>query len=429
MGPKTTILLVPIVAWMMWQCDVRWYPGLVMLMAVDGYHMYAYLIISLLLVIIKKDQLNIYHHIVKYLLFFLIIPVPFLIYIFFRNLEFFYDSPSGAIAPLILYLSVFPFFYSLLIAPQFTKQTSQQLIYVFMILMVFQFFTDYVPDEENRETIRAVFLAIPIIFCCVAYGLFNQKFLWFTFLGGILIAAYGLSGIGNTLTLLASGLLTVLILVVKRAKFQFMIRWASSIWPLIVSMMFVAIVVANVEKYTISAEYKGLSYEELSTDWSLHSFLLRLQMKTFDDRASLWKASWDEVIEPPYLIPPIMPKPIVYYLTNGRPVESDMAAHNTPLNIFRTLRLSVGLFLLLGYCVIFILGSRILRLTMDNDDALLPIMAGVIVVGIVGFTTGHYPLMVTFSFVFMSLFGIGYGLYSVRRKNAARSVDLRVWGE
>jgi len=211
--------------------------------------------------------------------------------------------------------------------------------------------------------------------------------------------------------MIGSGLFSIALLIVIKLRIRMLVRYVNSLLPFILSISFVAFVVINYEKYAISTYDKSIKYEELSNTWSWDSFKMRLQIKSFDDRATLWRACWMDVSEAPYVVPSLVTRRIIIESASGTSFESDLSAHNEFLQILRTLRWGLGMFLIAGYISVIILGGRFLRLPFKKDDPMTPIMVSTIIVAVIGSTTGHYPLMLTFSFMFTSLLGIGYGLY------------------
>jgi hypothetical protein len=312
---------------------------------------------------------------------------------------------------MIMYLGVFPFFFGVLISNKFENQHARLIIYSSLVLAAMQFIAAPTEDGEGTETIRVIFLAIPIVLSSMAYGLINRKFLVFSLLGSSLFIYYGVVGWGNTLTMMGSGLISAALIVVLQLRMRSVVRCVNSPLPLILSILCVAFVVMNYSKYAISAYDKSIKYEEVSNTWSRENLKLRIQMKTFDDRAVLWRACWMDVLDAPYMVPNIAMRNIDIESAAGNTYESNLSAHNQFLQILRTLRWGLGIFLIVGYIAVIILGGRFLRLPLKKDAPMTPIMASTIIVGVLGSTAGHYPLMVTFSFMFTSLLGIGYGLY------------------
>ncbi len=424
LGAKVSILLVPVVAWMMWKQDVRFYPTLVLLMAVYGYHLYVYLFACLIMSIVNWKKFDAYPRVVKGLLMFLLIPVPLIVGVCIRNISYFGDTMSLAFEPLLMYLGVFPFFFGLVISKNFNKQDARLIIYSSLVFAAMQFIAAPSEEGEGTETIRVIFLAIPIVICSITYGLFNRHFLVFTVPGGVLFFLYALVGWGNTLTIMGSALFSAALLCFVQLRARSVVRGVNSLLPFILSIAFVVFVVTNYEKYAVSAYDKSIKYDDLTSNWNWESIKIRFQVKTFDDRAALWRACWQDVSTEPYMVPNIGIKNLVVESAVGNTYESDLYAHNEFLQILRTLRWGLGLFLIVGYIAVIILGGRFLRLPLHKDEPMCPIMASTITVGIIGATTGHYPLMVTFSFMFTSLLGIGYGLYcQEKRFGAAKYSD------
>lgn len=420
-GSEVGILLVPIATWMIWKQDVRFYPTLVLLMAIYGYHLYAYLFMCLIMSIVNFKKLDVYPQVVKSLLMFLLIPVPVLVVVCIRNLSYFGGTLSLALEPILIYLGVFPFFFGLLISKNFNEQDSRLTLYSCLVIVAMQFISPLREDTEGRETIRLIFLAIPIVISFMAYGLVNRRYLVATVIGGGLLTLFAISGGGNTLTMMGSGLLSVALMIAVQLRMERVVRFVNSLLPYILSITFVAFVVMNYEEYAISTYDKSIKYDEISNTWNWESLKMRFQMKTFDDRAAIWCACWIDVSEAPYMVPNIGVKRVVIESASGNSFESDLYAHNQFLQILRTLRWGLGIFLIVGYIAVIILGGRFLRLPLKKDDPMTPIIASTIIVGVIGSTTGHYPLMVTFSFMFTSILGIGYGIYSREKRLGSTS--------
>jgi hypothetical protein len=405
---------VPIIAWMIWRVDIRWYPALLVSMAIDGYTTYAYLFVSFIVCIKKWSVLKTYPPIIRGLLAFLLIPIPALIAICIRNWSYLSDTPSKAIEPLLMYFGVFPFFFGLLIAREISKRDIWMIMYVCGLLMAMQFIAPSMVDgggETMSSTIRVIFLTIPVVVCCMAYSWCNQNFLIVNLVSTFLILGYILISAGNTFTILGSALVTCILGFLVKIRFKLVVKCATSVLPFAISIAFVVFVVANFEKYALQSYDRSLSYEELTDQWNWAAIKTRIQMKTYDDRAALWRASWRNVSEPPYWVPEVMVQNVIYETVSGTYVESALSSHNQPLQILRTLRWGLGSFLIIGYVIISILGGRYLRLPLKRDDPLVPIIVATVTVSVIGFTTGHYPLLPTFSLMLMSFMGIGYGCY------------------
>ena len=411
LGSSVTLLLAPIVAWGVWTLDARWYPALLLSMSVDGYNMYAYLLMSLIISVKNWRKFNAYPQVVKGLLFFLLIPVPVLIAFCVRNWLYLDGVPSKAVEPMTMYLGVFPFFFGVLIARQISRRDAWSVLCVCILLAGMQFVTPFSVEGDRQETIRVVFLTIPVVVCCVVYGLMKRQFLVITLFGFFVILGYILTGKGNTFTILVSSLWACILVFFVRFRFKGLIKCATSFFPFALSMIFVAFVAITFEKYALQSYDRTLIYEEFAKQWNWEAIKIRAQIKTYDDRAALWRATWGNVSKTPYWVPDVITENVVFETVSGDYIESELSAHNQPLQVLRTLRWGVGSFLIIGYLFISVLGGRYLRLPVKTDNPMLPIMAATVAVAIIGFTTGHYPLIPTFSFMFTSFLGIGYGLY------------------
>ena len=406
------------VAWMMFRLDIRYYPAMLLSLAISVWCGRVMMIMSVILVLMNLWSLRAYYprHIVPWF-FFLLLPVPLLLWWGAHNYLSVRSDPGTAFAQLSMYLTLFPFFFGLLLSKQFTKKDSMLFLVTSLIICVLTFFA-YERSPEllrtewaaEKEYIRTEFIVIPIVYCCGLYGLFKPQYLWCTVCGAIIFVMASFAG--NTLTLLGTAILAYSVLLGVLLRARWFIAVINSVAPYLVSILFVVFVSINWEKYSVRAYDKDADYEKLKTSFNWRDIQERIMMKTFDDRAALWSASWKYIVDAPKWVPnnSYIPQVLTIEDSNLRRRDIDLASHNVYLEVLRQLRFGVGGFFLAGYFAIFILGGRLLRIP-SRDIIFTIILVSVLTVGIVGSTTGHFILLANVSFMFTSILGLSYGLY------------------
>jgi hypothetical protein len=407
-----------VVGWMMCKLDIRYYPAMLLSLAISVWCGRVMLIMSVILVLMNLWSLRAYYpkHIVSWF-FFLLLPVPLLLWWGAQNFLSARSAPATAFAQLSMYLALFPFFFGLLLSKQFTKKDSMLLLVTSLIICVLAFFAyERLPEllrteyDADKEYIRAEFIVFPIVYCCALYGVFHPRLLWCTAVGGILFLIASFTG--NTLTLLGTAMMAFIILCGVLMRSRVFIKLLNSMVPYLTSMLFVVFVILNFEKYSVRAYDKAADYDELKLSLKWRDIQERIMMKTFDDRAVLWNASWKYVLDAPKWVPnnSYIPQVLSIEDSNFKQRNIDLSSHNVYLEVLRQLRFGVGGFFLVGYFAIFIFGGRLLRLPC-RDIIFTIILVSVLTVGIVGSTTGHFILLANVSFMFTSILGLSYGLY------------------
>jgi hypothetical protein len=407
-----------VVGWMMCKLDIRYYPAMLLSLAISVWCGRMMLIMSVILVLLNMRSLRVeFPRQVVFWFIFLILPIPLLLWWGAHNFLSVRSEPATAFAQLSMYLALFPFFFGLLLSKQFTKKDSLFLLLTCLIICILSFFAfDRLPElmrteyAAEKEYIRTEFIVFPIMYCCALYGVFHPKFLWCTVVGVILFLIASFTG--NTLTLLGTAITAFFVLCGVLVRLRVFIKVLNSVFPYLVSMLFVIFVVLNFEKYSVRAYDKAADYTELKMSLTLRDIQERIMMKTFDDRAVLWHASWAYILDAPKWVPnnSYIPQVLSLESSNFKKRDIELSSHNVYLEVLRQLRFGVGGFFLAGYFAIFILGGRLLRIP-SRDIIFTIILVSVLTVGIVGSTTGHFIVLANVSFMFSSILGLSYGLY------------------
>src|SRR5690606_32543865 len=156
-----------------------------------------------------------------WLLFFALLPLPIFAYQTIERIFVLKLSLTEVLIPFSFYLGLFPFFYGIQIAPKFTKEIWNGLVLVLLLLP----FLKFVPMIEY--SIRAYWFSFPLFF-----GLASLIFLPFSPIklskGGKLISILFLIAsftglLGIKFTLLFSGLVTFLVLVLYLRDWNFLL--------------------------------------------------------------------------------------------------------------------------------------------------------------------------------------------------------------
>jgi len=407
-----------VVGWMMFRLDVRYYPAMLLSLAISVWCGRVMLIMSVLLVLMNLWTLRAHYprQVLSWFIF-LLLPLPLLLWWGVQNYLAVRIAPATAFAQLSIYLALFPFFFGLLLSKQFTQRDSRLLLLTTFIICILSFFAfERTPEllrtewDAEKEYVRAEFIVIPTVYCCALYGVFHPKMLWCTVAGGIIFLIASFSG--NTLTLLVTAIVAFVILCGVLARSRVFIRALNSMLPYLASLSFVVFVILNSQKYSVRAYDKAADYEELKTSLNWRDIQERIRMKTFDDRAVLWSASWNYIMDAPkwVLNNSYIPQILSVEGSNFKQRDIELSSHNVYLEVLRQLRFGIGGFFLAGYFAISILGGRLLRLP-SRDIIFTIILVTVLTVGIVGATTGQFILLANVSFMFTSILGLSYGLY------------------
>src|SRR5690606_28817079 len=121
------------------------------------------------------------------------------------------------IRPLGFYLGIFPFFYGILLLPKFNESVWKALIIVLFILP----FLKFMPGVDMN--IRAYWFSFPLFFTLIGARLIYPKFfkldtfiIWFA--GSFLIITAGIGILGLKFTLIFSGLVALVCLILSIRK-------------------------------------------------------------------------------------------------------------------------------------------------------------------------------------------------------------------
>lgn len=334
-----------------------------------------------------------------WLLFFALLPLPIFAYQTIERIFVLKLSLTEVLIPFSFYLGLFPFFYGIQIAPKFTKEIWNGLVLVLLLLP----FLKFVPMIEY--SIRAYWFSFPLFF-----GLASLIFLPFSPIklskGGKLISILFLIAsftglLGIKFTLLFSGLVTFLVLVLYLRDWNFLLNLLARPLVIILCILLVVSIINGVDQYGSSnIKYNELSYTDPDDFWTL------LQYKAFDDRAVIWAGGWDLVTSKDMLLPPYEPPSYEFISNRGAVIEDvEFGIHNIGLELMRNYGLLVGSLITVVYLLMIVRSGQVFFSGVIQPYVLL-FAAVVLGTGLVGGLVGQFVLMNTFSLILMSLAGV-----------------------
>jgi hypothetical protein len=405
-GLLYSLIIAPIIFLMIWSRKVEYFPGIAIHLFAETTSMYIILLSCLVLTLFQwrfwmRTK-------IKWLFLLVLIPIPILIWHTYVRYFMMDIKLVDSITKLGFFLGIFPFFYGFLLAKKIDREILFGIIFV-LLLSIFLNSIGY-----RGILIRIIFFAVPALITFAIIGKFSQLISGFQILlkvSAILIfVSYFIFLNTTTLTVFLSVLLSVLLAYIKKKNFD---KWVNILSPRITFIVTI-LLVGWLAITTDSTRFSGNvdPNKDLTTlrFTNFNDIADRLSYKTFGDRAPIWRGVWLDIVAQNNILPPLKSKSYEVTGLSGGHSESDIAAHNIFLELLRNYGYIVGLIIGFAYIVQIVLAGSLLRLPI-NDTLLISIVSSVAIVGTFGGMTGQFTMMPSFSFLFMGLAGILYGLF------------------
>lgn len=347
----------------------------------------------------------------------LMIFLPVAVYYSTLQIITFNQKAGLAIGQFQFYLSMFAFFYGILISKSFDNRTIKALGITFFLLYFVNVLTKQLAEVS---TVRLIFFIIPFFFAGLIYLLIQRKINLTITLIIIAISAVLLTfDIGNaTFTIVFLVVFSsVIVYLYLRNRIHFVSRLTG------VGMYFVmgiAIVLAIVlhQRYGERSD----RFDVMQEANPLKEFSSRLQTKYFEDRGALWASSWEQIKREKNWQPPINIKKINLHLGSGRSKELEYHSHNVFLELLRSNGIIMGFIVSIILIIISLRARKVFEIKDLNPYFI--IMASVSIAGLlIGTMTGIYPLLPSFAICGLGIPGIAYGLYCELNDNSIETIE------
>lgn len=410
-GSFIHIILLPVVFYMIWSEKLDYFPGLIILLISESFIIWVILFCCFVVVVVKWKRF--FYSELRRLWLLSFIPLPFLSWVVYSRIgELNYTLVNG-IYPLQYYLGLFPFFYGVLIV---RNLKNYHLVGILMVL-----FISFIINISGiyEQTVRIIFFAIPLLitFCIVDFirKPSSSANIIIRILSIVVLIIWVFIN-ANTLTILGSIFFAVVIALNKKYSPVGLTRFFTSIWPFVITIIFVAITIKVVPSYRPNrirfqeTDNRNMGYSDTG------NILERIKAKSFSDRGPIWSSVWLEVTNGKNILPQVEYRDLKMIGRKGQIRYNAIQAHNIFLELLRRYGIVIGF--IIGFLYIsFIIKSGMIFRVNELNSYLLSISSSVFSVGVVGGMTGQYVLMPAFSFLFMGLAGICYESYNSDRLN------------
>ncbi len=417
LGEWFKLALDPYIFYLVWARNPLYLPALFIYITAGSTISYVILISTFLLTIFyipKFRKMGL-----RWLMLLVFLPLPVFVYMTGVRLFSMGLGLVDILIPLGFYLGLFPFFYGIIIAPKMNKVIIQG---IFLSLFILPFLK-FMPGVEI--SIRAYWFSFPLFFGLIGAKIFlRNKFqvpVHWILLSLIFIIFSISSLLGLKFTLLFSAFVTIVAIIASINGYQVILSLFSKPRVILISfLLVVGLIYGNNRWGSVGAsrEYspEAISYFEWDEFWT------DFRYKATGDRAVIWAAGWNmisqnELVWPPYEVPEYS------YITNtGTEIEEvQFGIHNIGLELMRNYGMVVGGFITLIYLLLLIIGpGGYLRKKRKGPVAYTLLAGACLGTGLVGGLVGQYVLMVTFSFILMSVCGMLYA-----SKFLAEQVEFR----
>ena len=319
--------------------------------------------------------------------FFIIMMVAFVIYSLIKFIET--DNNLGrSLESYSFVLAMAPFFYVMILRGNYGfKVFFERLFYVLIfILFLNVIFKELFPEFTST---RLIFYIIPLLFVQIILHL-KDRSIFKMFLS---ILALGTAFQGATFTLLFTGILILLFL--YTSKFSNL----KKIAPILLFLIPISAIV-NFKSVDYS-KYRDLKMEEINNYDDLKN---RIGMKLYEDRAPIWIAAWQTIVNNPQLQPPQDPPTYTIEGRSSKEVEWEHHSHNLYLESILRLGWILGLLVSIVFLVINMKAFNHLNFTENKFVGSFFITA--IFANLIGSQSGVFPLLLDYAFFSMGLLGL-----------------------
>lgn len=393
--------ILPYIAYMVFSRNPDYLPSLIIFMIPGNVITVTILLLSFIVTLYKIKIFK--NSNIKFYLYLTLLPTPYLIINSIYRIIYVNKSIIEELVYLSMFFGLFAFFYFYIL----TKEGRLKLnhIIVILALLFFVILLNFLYPED--DPIRYIFFSFPLAgsFIFSVRNTYFSKFDSSIKLFSLIAFLYFLYAINyQTFTLLLSAIISIHLIYLYNTKKIKSLKLYTSYLPFVLSVIFVFYAIKNSEIYSVDAnqkqvvEYSTLSLEDMS------AFKNRLLNKAFDDRAPLWNGIYLSILNNPRILPPTSIEEYTIVTNEGFESQSELPAHNLFLELIRLYGLLFGIIASIVF-IHFIVSASKLLLTKNLNPIVCALLCVYLAVGIAGSTTGQFPLLFTFSFMFLGLGG------------------------
>ncbi|PZW43782.1 hypothetical protein LX95_00106 [Mesonia algae] len=337
----------------------------------------------------------------------LIILLPVFLFFFYEGIFLKKYGISLSLQYLSFFLSFFGFFYGILLANKVNKNHWRAIILIIFLMPLIM----YLPSPQ-KIIIRLFWLALPLAITILVANFLGAKLkvrknlkTWSALFVLLIGIPYGLKFTPIFSAIIA---ISILLFYIKDYKLFFNMLTKPRIGVIVIILMILAIY--SIDDFTMRQNFNVADYKIND----LNSFMAYLKFKTFDDRAILWKGGWDFLVNSLHYWPTGEVPSYSYISAKGGKIdEIEFGMHNIGLEMMRNYGIIIGAYLT---CVYMIIITK-LHIVFKNvtSSFLLILSATLLGLGIAEGIVGQAVLMPMFSFTFLGLTGICYGIAESNR--------------
>lgn len=407
----STFFIIPLIIWMVFQCDSVFIPALTIGLLCSGYSLYAMEAAAFAVVLLRWRELIKIAPVCKQLLIVYYLSLPLVLFLLARNMTIFGVMNQLSIQFLVAYLPFAFFFWGILCGRTWDTYRSKLLAFAFLSVVIMFLLRPVENDEYS--SLNIVFFIIPWGVAAIATWLgsstrFSMSYLLAT---GLIILGCFMKG-GNTLTIIGATVYAVVIVSIQ------CFSRAKTLQKVFVSWMVIVVTWGIMGYGMLMYEDLGvlgkekISYEELQDEFSVGNIIKRFRIKLFDDRSKIWTAGWKDVTEPPFIIPEPIKQATWIELSDGTFIDSGLALHNLYIETLQSGRLFLGgVFIALYICAMGLAAKWFIL--KEKDVTLMPYAATVMATGFIHAMTAN-P-MNSYPYLLLGFAGIMYGQFLMIR--------------
>jgi len=393
--------VLPYVAYMIFSRNPDYLPSLIIFTIPGNVITVAILLLSFIVTLYKIKMFK--NSSIKFYLYLALIPTPYLIINTIYRIIYVNKSIIDELVYLSMFFGLFSFFYFYILTRE-GRIKLNHIIIILALLFVIILLNFLYPEDDP---IRYIFYSFPLAGCFI-FSVRNSHFSKFDSaikLTSLIAFLYFLYVVNHqTFTLLLSAIISLHLIYLYHTQKVKSLKIYTSYLPFILSFFFVFYAMTNAEIYSVDVNQKqDVEYSTLSLD-DVGAFKNRLLNKAFDDRAPLWNAVYLQILNNPHFLPPENIEEYTLTTTEGFESETNLPAHNLFLELIRVYGLLFGIIASFVY-INFIVSASKLLLIKELNPIIIALLSVFLAIGIAGSTTGQYPLLLTFSFMFLGLGG------------------------
>lgn len=312
-------------------------------------------------------------------------------------------------AELMAVFGLFAFYYGMHLYGSYSPKGIRLLLAAGLFAFIYEYLSRHI---DETSVVRLVFYWGPFFVALLGYSFKKLNIEWIAFAGvGSLFFIMSMLMGYPTLTLQGCSLSAFFMALWLPVVFgRLVVSWA--IFGLISLVMVYGVTYIeeqSLARYrgtaSVMGEYKLVKFDEEFRD--------RLQAKFFDDRATLWRAYWEDVIAEPLFWKSLDDRFVRHYTTSqGQELaEFEIPPHNVYIGTLFKMRWIAGPIFLLLYCLMILRAGKVLLLKSADKDIWVVTSATIFCIGVFGGLTGDFPMLSTYNFPFMVLAGLCHAHY------------------